>query len=214
MSQCLANMGRVCPNWILIHLLISGLGDEHHSWAIFFLNASQKKPDPLLFNIVISLLLDKLHFTNKFGASNLGMALFSSTSKKYKLHLTSSTSTQGKSMYYKVMAKYTYCKKFYHKAVDYWILHLELARPSCVSPVGNKSISAITQNDPNSINFMSVYANSIINPYVNICSKSNTCDEFMLSHKIFFYQSNSFVEIKKDDFNFNKFIKDCEAINH
>lgn len=214
MSQCLANMGRVCPNWVLVYLLISGLGDEHHSWATSFRNASRKEPDLPLLDVVTSQLLDESRLTNKSGASDSGMALFSSTSKKRKLYPTYSTSIQGKSTYNKATAKCTHCKKSYHEAVDCWILHPELARPGWVPPVGNKSVSATTQNDPNSINFMSVYANSAVNPWANMSHESNTCDESMLCHEMSSYLSNSLVETENNDFNFDKFIKDCEAISH
>lgn len=78
----------------------------------------------------------------------------------------------------------------------------------------NKSISATTQNDLNSINFIDVYANSTMNQWVNMSHKSNTCDKFMLSYEMSSYLSNSFVEIKNDDFNFDKFIKHCKMIGH
>lgn len=137
-------MGRVCPNWILVYLLISGLGDKHHSWATFFCSVSQKELDSPLLDIVTSQLLNESRLTNKSGASDSGMALFSSISKKRKLHPISSTSMRGKSTYNKITAKCTPCKKCYHEAIDCWILHLDLTRPDWVSPVGNKSVPATT----------------------------------------------------------------------
>lgn len=44
--------------------------------------------------------------------------------------------------------------------------------------------------------------------------KSNTYHQFMLSYKIFLYLSSFFVKIKNNNFNFNSFIKDCEANSH
>lgn len=102
----------------MIYLLISELGDEYHSWVIFFRNALQKEPDLPLLNIVTSQLLDESRLTNKFRASNLDMALFSFTSKKCKVYLISSTSMQDKLMYNKARAKYIYYKKSYYEAVN------------------------------------------------------------------------------------------------
>lgn len=36
MSEDLPNMRQIYPNMVLIYFLISKLGDEHHSWANFF----------------------------------------------------------------------------------------------------------------------------------------------------------------------------------
>lgn len=75
MFQRLANMGRVCPNWILVYLWISGLGDEHNSWATSFRNASRKEPDTPLLDVFISQLLDESRLTNKSRASDSGIPL-------------------------------------------------------------------------------------------------------------------------------------------
>lgn len=61
---------------------------------------------------------------------------------------------------------------------------------------------------------MSVYANSAMNLWANMSHKSNTCDESVLSHEMSSYLSNSFVETENDDLNFDKFIKNYEAISH
>ena len=50
----------------------------------------------LLFYLVTSQLLDESRLTNKSGASESGMALFGTTSKKRKFNPTSSTSMRGK----------------------------------------------------------------------------------------------------------------------
>lgn len=61
---------------------------------------------------------------------------------------------------------------------------------------------------------MNVYANSVINLWANMSHKSNICDESMLSHKMSSYISNSFIEIKNNNLNFDKFIKNYEVISH
>lgn len=53
-----------------------------------------------------------------------------------------------------------------------------------------------------------------MNLWVNMSYKSKTCDESMLSYKMSYYLSNSFIERKNDDLNFKKVIKDYEAICH
>lgn len=72
MSQCLANMGQVCRNWVLVYLLTSGFGDEHSSWATSFRNASRKGPDPPFFDLVTSQLLDESWLINKSGVMSGG----------------------------------------------------------------------------------------------------------------------------------------------
>lgn len=61
---------------------------------------------------------------------------------------------------------------------------------------------------------MSIYANFMINSWPNISHKSNIDDESILSYKMFSYWSNFFIKTKNDDLNFDKFIKDYEAINN
>lgn len=61
---------------------------------------------------------------------------------------------------------------------------------------------------------MSVYANSAMNPWANMSYKSNTCDESILSHKMFLYLSNSFIEIENNNLDFDKFIMDFQVISH
>lgn len=104
--------------------------------------------------------------------------------------------------------------KFYHEVVDCWIFHSELVILGWVPPIENKSIPAITQNDQNSINFISVYTNFAMNLWVNISHKLNNYDESMLSHKMTFYLFNFFAETENDNLNLDKFIKDCEVISH
>lgn len=157
-------MGWICPNCVLVYLLISRLGGEHSSWAIFFCNALCKEANPPPFDVVTLQLLDKSCLINKFGASDSGMALIDITSKKCKFNPISSVFIQGKSTYNKANAKCTYCKKSFYEAVDYWIFYSELARSGWISLIANKLVQATPQNNPNIINFMNVYANSVMNP--------------------------------------------------
>lgn len=109
MSQHLANMGQIGPNWVLLCLSISGLRDEHSNWATSFRNASRKEPDAPPFHLVTSQLPDKSQLINKPGASESGMALFGTTYKKRNFNPTSFTSSRGKSTYKKAIAKCTQC---------------------------------------------------------------------------------------------------------
>ena len=53
MSQHLANMGRVWPNWVLVYLLISGLGDEHHVGLLF--SVMHHKRSQIYLSLTLSL---------------------------------------------------------------------------------------------------------------------------------------------------------------
>lgn len=57
------------------------------------------------------------------------------------------------------------------------------------------------------------YTKLVINLWVNMSHKSNICNKFILFFEMFFYIFNSLIEIKNDNFNYNKLIKDYEAIN-
>lgn len=78
--------------------------------------------------LFLLLLLDKSRLTNKFEISNLGIALFSFTSKKIQILSYIFDIYIKKSIYNKIIAKYTHYKKSYHKAINCWIFHLELAK--------------------------------------------------------------------------------------
>lgn len=43
--------------------------------------------------------------------------------------------------------------------------------------------------------------------------KLNICDEFMSSHKMISYISNSFIKIENHNLNFDKLMKDYKTIN-
>lgn len=75
-------------------------------------------------------------------------------------------------------------------------------------------MQAILQNDPNTINFMNVYANSAINQWVNISYECNTCNKSILSNNRFFNLSDFFAETKNNNLNFDKFIMNCKAISY
>ena len=91
-------MGRKLDNWILVYMLLNGLGEKYTSWATTVQNASRKDAEPPELTITTIQLLNEAQILSKaLGGIDTSIALFDKSRKqKFSFSISSNAGPSTK----------------------------------------------------------------------------------------------------------------------